>query len=94
MSSFPAARIRSALSSKGFRLDETHHSLYWLTVAGRKRSIRTRVSHGTRDYGDNLLAQMARQMGLRRRELDEFISCPMTYETYVELLIERGALEL
>ena len=93
MSSIPSAKLRRALSAKGFRLDEAHHSLYWLVVGDKKRAIRTRVSHSLREYGDELLAQVAKQMRLRRRELDEFVACPMSREDYVKLLVGRGALE-
>ena len=94
MSSFPTRQIRGALCAKGFLEDQTHHSLHWLVVGGQKRSVRTRLSHGLREYGDELLGRMARQMHLRRRELDEFIECPMTREVYVRLLIDRGVLRI
>jgi len=48
--------IRAALLSKGFMADDTHHEMFWLVVDGRKSSIRTRISHGVAEYGDNLLA--------------------------------------
>jgi hypothetical protein len=33
-------------------------------------------------------------MGLRRKELDAFLQCPMDHEQYVRLLQERGALKV
>jgi len=82
--------IRAALLSKGFIADETHHEMFWLVVDGRKTSIRTRLSHGVAECGDNLLALIARQVGLSRQELDRLIDCPMDGEKLKRLLIGRG----
>src|SRR3972149_3791095 len=51
--------IRAALLKKGFIGDETHHEIFWLVVDGKKTSIRTRISHGAKEYGDELLALVA-----------------------------------
>lgn len=93
MSSYPARRIASALESKGFTGDETHHRMFWLVVEGRRRGIRTYVSHSIREYGDRLLSAVARQMKLRRSELDAFVQCSMSGEEYVDLLRQRGHLQ-
>ena len=92
MSSYPTRGIRIALARKGFRQDNTHHYLFWLYVDGQKTPVRTRLSHGLREYGDSLLSMVAREMRLRRGELDAFIECPLSYEAYVEILIQRGVL--
>ena len=93
MSSYPTRDIRRALLSKGFEEEHTHHIVFRLLVGGRKTEVRTRLSHGAREYGSSLLAEVARQMGLRKSELDAFVQCPMSYEAYVRLLIERGTIE-
>lgn len=82
--------IRAALLSKGFIADDTHHEMFWLVVDGRKTSIRTRISHGVAEYGDNLLALIARQVGLSRQELYGIVDCPMDGEKLKRLFIERG----
>ncbi|MCL5884630.1 MAG: hypothetical protein M1377_04715 [Deltaproteobacteria bacterium] len=82
--------IRSALLSKGFIADDTHHEMYWFVFDGRKTSIRTRISHGVSEYGDNLLALIARQVGLSRQELYRLVDCPMDGEKLKRLLAERG----
>ena len=93
MATFPVKQLRSALLAKGFEQDKTHHAMFWLVAGGKKRPIRTRLSHGVREYGDALLGLVARQMRLRRPELDDFIRCPMDGAGYFKLLIERGELE-
>ena len=92
MSSYSTREIRNALIRKGFRQDNTHHYLFWLYIDGQKTPVRTRLSHGLREYGDNLLGAVAREMSLRRRELDAFIECPLSYQAYIEILIERSVL--
>ena len=82
--------VRAALLSKGFITDDTHHEMFWLVVDGRKTSIRTRISHGVAEYGDNLLALVARQVGLSKQELYRLIDCPMDAEKLKRLLVERG----
>ena len=68
--------------------------MYWLYVAGKRTSVRTRISHGASEYDDRLLGQMARQVGLRRHELDDLIDCPLDQAEYVRLLVERSAVRL
>jgi hypothetical protein len=92
MSAYPTRRITQALEKKGFTKDDTHHRMFWLMVEGRRRGIRTFVSHSIREYGDRLLAAMAKEMKLRRAELDAFIQCPMGQEDYLALLRERSEL--
>jgi DNA-binding phage protein len=66
--------------------------MFWLVVDGRKTSIRTRLSHGAAEYGGNLLALIARQVGLSRQELYRLVDCPMDGEKLKRLLVERGKL--
>ncbi len=84
--------LRRALTAKGFRQDNTHHEMYWLYLGSRKTSIRTRISHGSKDYGDNLLGQMARQLGLARADFDDLIDCPLSGAGSATMLQECGAI--
>lgn len=87
---FTTRQIDQALQSKGFRKRESHHAVYILFIGDRKTSIRTKLSHGRQEYGDSLLAQMARQLGLSRAELNDLIRCPLSGTQYVKLLEQRG----
>lgn len=89
---FNTREIDRALRAKGFRRAESHHTMYVLYRAGLKTPIRTKVSHSRDEYGDSLLAQMARQLSLSRGELNELIRCPLSHERYIQLLVERGRL--
>jgi hypothetical protein len=86
--------IRAALLSKGFIADDTHHEMFWLVVDGKKTSVRTRISHGVAEYGDNLLALIARQIGLNNRGLYSLVDCPMDGERLKKVLTERGKIRL
>jgi len=82
--------IRAALLSKGFITDDTRHEMFWLVVDGKKTSVRTRISRGVAEYGDNLLALIARQVGLSNREPYSLIDCPMDGEKLKRALIGHG----
>ncbi len=92
MSSHLTKNLRRALLGSGFQQELTHHRVFRLVVCDRKTEVRTYLSHGVREYGDSVLAEVARQTRLRRIELDAFVRCPMSHEAYVRLLRERGAL--
>src|SRR5205807_6554339 len=94
VSTRPTREIKQALLDKGFEEQSTHHEMYWLRVRGKRTSIRTRISHGKREYGDSLLAQMARQLKLQRDEFEDLVDCPLTAEGYIALLVERGEIQL
>jgi hypothetical protein len=88
LSTRKTADLRSALLNKGFKLEQTHHEMLWFTVEGKSTSVRTRLSRGAREYDDGLLGQMAKQLRLRRQELDDLIDCPLDYATYLKKLID------
>ena len=89
-----ARTIRAAFLSKGFIFDETHHEMFWLVVCGKKTSIRTRISHGAKEYGDQLLTLMSRQIGLSKTELYRLVDCSMDGEKLKTLLVEQGKVRL
>jgi hypothetical protein len=82
----PARAVDSALLQKGFRSHNSDHVYYYLHVDGRKTMIRTKISHNARDITENLLALMARQVKLTKRQFLELVDCPLTNEQYVRLL--------
>ena len=92
MSTYPARKIRRALLAKGFQQTQTHHEMYWLVVSGLKTPIHTYLSHGNMEYGPALTGLIARELRLRRSELDAFVRCPLDGAKYVELLRQRGAI--
>lgn len=94
MSSRATKKIQGALERKGFAPNGSDHKVLRLYVNGKKTRIRTHLSHGLHEYGDNLLAIVARQLKLRRKQLDDLIDCPLSGEAYVNLLISSGEVKL
>ena len=86
--------IRAAFLSKGFISDETHREMFWLVIDGKKTSIRTRISHGAKEYDDQLLTLVSRQIGLSKTELYRLVDCPMDGEKLKTLLVERRKVRL
>ncbi len=82
--------IEKALLSKGFQRVDSDHKYYFLYVNGKKTSVRTKISHGTDEYGDRLLGFMKDQLHLGKRELEEFFECSLSGDKYKELLIGKG----
>jgi len=92
VSAYPTRVIETALARKRFQLEQTHHRILQLFVGGAKTRVRTRISHGAREYGDQLLGLMWRELHLTRKELEALIQCPMSAEAYVDILVARGAI--
>ncbi len=91
MASRRAPGIERSLLSKGFRGDDTHHRVLILYVHGEATDVRTFLSHGGKDYGDHLLAQMRRQLRLSSKQaLLDLVDCPMSADDYVALLRDEG----
>ena len=82
--------VESALVSKGFVQNDTHHHMFvYYTRAGKKTTLRTRTSHGMREIGDNLLGQMAKQCGLRKKDFLDLVDCPLNRAGYEEQVKDR-----
>jgi hypothetical protein len=88
--SIKTRKIYSSLKSKGFEPTEGDHTFYWFFLEGLKTHIKTKISHGTNEYGGHLLSVMRKQLKLKSAlELKDLINCPMSQERYIELLKER-----
>jgi len=92
MNPVKARKLGSVLKSKGFEDEERDHTYYILYQGDKKTSIRTKISHGIKEYGANLLAQMSKELHLSIGELDRFIDCTISYADYIDLLVERNHL--
>lgn len=79
----PARTVAAALSNKGFASRENHHTYFHLVVAGKKIIVSTKISHGETEIGDPLLASMARQVHLSKKQFLELVDCPMTAAAYL-----------
>ena len=80
--------VESALSQKGFTLQEQADHRYYFFYLDGKQVVRTKVSHGTkyRDLGDDLITQMARQCRLTKQQFLNLVDCPMSQGQYEQVL--------
>jgi len=78
------------LAGKGFREEQSHHTFMRFMIGGRKTTIYTFFSHSIDEYDDRLLGQVARQLRLKRRQLDDLLDCDMTEDGYRTHLVDNG----
>ena len=90
MSAYPSRKIIRALEKKGFVRDNTHHMMFWLVIEGRRRGIRTLCQSRHTGIRGQVASSVAKEMKLRRSELDSFVQCPLQREDYLDLLREKG----
>ena len=84
--------IEASLIKKGFRQEANDHRFYKLYEGEKYTGIYTKISTGSgyKDYDDNLLGIMAKQLKLSKRELCDLIDCPMDEEKYRNKLKQKG----
>ena len=63
---------------------------YTLYVNGKRTSMYTFVSHGTKEEGDNLLNKMKSQLDISREELNDLIDCPLKHEDLIRILAGKN----
>ena len=90
-----ARLVERGLLRKGFRLTDTHHRRFaYHTLGGEEpQPVTTIMSHGAdRDIGDRLLAMMARQLHLTRRQFDDLIDCGLSQADYEAIMRRDGSI--
>lgn len=88
-------KLSKVLAKKGFVKDpeKDHHKFYYLYVDGKKTHIHTYLSHGINEYGNELMAEIKKQLKFKSsNDCDRFFDCPMTKEKYIEHLKTNGEL--
>lgn len=90
MSTYKTKDMGSALSKKGFKIHQSHHTFYVFYVNGKKTNIKTFISHGKKEYRDALISAMKKQLHLSREEFDNLIACTLKEEMLIELYSKRG----
>lgn len=86
MATRQAREIKEGLTKKGFVAVQRDHTYLFFSVAGRKSGIHTKISHGNKEYGDNILSLVARQLRITTKQLDDLLDCPMSYEDYLAFI--------
>jgi len=83
-------QISKALPKKGFRKSQGDHHWYYLYVNGEKTNIRTKISHGNKDYTGDLWSCLRKQLKLSNDDLDNMLACHIGHDRYVEILVENN----
>lgn len=83
-------KVLRGLTKKGFCLAKGDHKHLIFYVDGKKTSIRTKVSHGSREISDSLINQMSIQIGLEKKQFINFIDCPLSVKDYLKEIQKKG----
>ena len=94
---FKRREVERALRKKGFEKSKGKHkhSIFnYYTKSGRKTGVWTITSHGSggTDIGNSLLGSMARQCQLDKADFELLIRCPLSRDSYEDILRDSGAL--
>ena len=80
--------VERGLVKKGFQRTESHHHFFvYYSCDGKKTTVKTKTSHGTRELSSYILQQMARQIQLSKIDFLNLIDCPMSRHQYEEHLV-------
>ncbi len=83
--------VESGLLAKGFQQADSHHHYFiYHDLAGKKTPVKTKTSHAGKDLDDNLLALMARQIRLTKKQFLDLVDCPLTRDAY-DLIVSTGS---
>ena len=89
------SEIEAALKQKGFRRRAGHHKFFiYFTKEGRKTSIFTKTSHGSKhkDVNSGLVSNMAKQCKLTKQEFEDLVRCPLSRDQYERTLENQNAI--
>jgi len=70
----------------------TGHNYGWLIVNGKK-VLRVHYSHGKGDIPEKITHKIRGQLKLSQKDFRDLIACPMTYDDYIDVLMEKGITE-
>ena len=83
--------VVSGLRKKGFKPSEGDHTHLVFHLNDQMTSIRTKVSHGSRnEINDSLISKMSAQIKLEKNEFVNLVKCPLTEQEFIALLQKRG----
>ena len=86
MTVFSAKKVEKALEKVGHVNENGDHNRYRLYIDGKRTDIRTKTSHNGQDIGDDLIASMARQIHLSRKEFISLVNGQISKNEYLEIL--------
>jgi hypothetical protein len=94
MTVFNDCQVRGALKKKRFKEEPKDHNFYFLYINGKRTSINTHTSHNQQDINDHLINCMKKQLKLDKKDFENLINCPLSFEKYVQILKDNNEIEL
>ncbi len=92
------SKAEKSLKKKGFRQEtKGDHIYYYHEFEGLETSVKTKISHSKkyRDIGADNLSSMKSQLKLNSLEdTVRFLECPMTEKEYLDILREKGFVDM
>lgn len=84
--------LRGALLKKLHAVEDSDRKeVYYYFVIGGREIKATHLSHSARgQIDDTILLQIARQLRLRKAELEDLVECPLSEEEYFRLWEQRS----
>ncbi len=93
MPTYSTRAYEAALERVGFRRDTTHHQMFWYYDGDKKSPLRTRTSHGEKEFNDSMLSLRRRQIGsLSKAQFLSLLGGTLTPEAYRQHLLDSDVL--
>lgn len=92
MASLKVKDTISGITKKGFYEAENKsedHKWFEFWHDGKLTRIKTKFSHGDNEIGDSLIALIARQLSLTKKQFLNFVECTLSLNEYVNILKEK-----
>lgn len=84
-------KVQNSLKSKGFRTNKKgDHIRFCYIYQGSRTKYKTKISHGHKSIGDNLISLMARQLELSKDQFIGVVECPVSKENLLNIYLEKG----
>ena len=84
--------IEKSLMKKGFVEYNTHHR-YFVFMYDGKIQVKTKISHSHSEIGDDLIAQMSKQLNMSKNFFKDFIDCTKSEKEYIKELRDKNIID-
>lgn len=86
--------LERSLIKKGFLKEDGDHHYYHLYVDDKKTTVFTKLSHSKSEVDEFILKMMAKQVKLNKKQFEDLINCPLSYEDYIKILTENKIINI
>lgn len=94
MATYSTKKLKGALTNKGYKEKQSHHTMYLYYHNDKKTHIITKISQGETEFNEAILAERRKQMRLpKKKDFLDFMECPLSHQDYAKILLDNGHLE-